>query len=310
MCIFSFCIYLINNSRKPFLDLQVLPWDGLWLGHPIYRRLCWTKWREGCVASSLLQMIVVTKVTEVNFNEELQKFSYKKAYWRPSYIWRNKCFLSVLWECSGCINHRPTVIKTIKCVRFQGRHYITHLFWVLFYWLFLKVLAKPDREPVEKLDKGDQADSKEESADPAKAGDEVQPGHPWRPLKLCKMFYNCKLWGKNMKQLRRSPTPFSSLADKHGFSRVWYYWGGRYFPKAKGFLIWLTAHQTLLTRQKRCSRLQYLFHKHCTACLPVKKSASHYMNRYWETSVSEVISSSSAILLGYFSLIGPDSWSI
>ena len=193
----------IDCQVQPFLDLQVLPWNGLWLGHPIYRRLCWTKWREGCVASSLLQMIVVTKVTEVNFNEELQKFSYKQAYWRPSYIWRNKCFLSVLWECSGCINHRPTVIKTIKCVRFQGRHYITHLFWVLFYWLFLKVLAKPDREPVEKLDKGDQADSKEESADPAKAGDEVQPGHPWRPLKLCKMFYNCKLWGKNMKQLRR-----------------------------------------------------------------------------------------------------------
>ena len=41
-----------------------------------------------------------------------------------------------------------------------------------------------------------------------------------------------------------------------------------------------------------------------------EKSVSPFMNYFSETSVSEVISSFSAILLGYLSLIGPKSWSI
>ena len=37
--------------------------------------------------------------------------------------------------------------------------------------------TKPNREPVDKLSDGDEADSKAKSTDPSKAGDEVQPGH-------------------------------------------------------------------------------------------------------------------------------------
>ena len=57
------------------------------------------------------------------------------------------------------------------------------------YWHFYVVdrselLAKPDGEPVEDLNDGDEADSKAKSADAAKAGDEVQPSHLWRPFKF------------------------------------------------------------------------------------------------------------------------------
>ena len=57
------------------------------------------------------------------------------------------------------------------------------------YWLFYVVagselLAKPDWEPVEDLNDRDEADSKAKSADAAKAGDEVQPSHLWRPFEF------------------------------------------------------------------------------------------------------------------------------
>ena len=44
--------------------------------------------------------------------------------------------------------------------------------------------TKSDREPVNNLNDGDEADPKTETADPAKAGDEVEPGHLWGSLKL------------------------------------------------------------------------------------------------------------------------------
>ena len=47
-----------------------------------------------------------------------------------------------------------------------------------------ELLAKPDGEPVEDLNNRDEADSKAKSADAAKAGDEVQPSHLWRPFKF------------------------------------------------------------------------------------------------------------------------------
>ena len=47
-----------------------------------------------------------------------------------------------------------------------------------------ELLAKPDGEPVEDLNDGDEADSKAKSADAAKAGDEVQPSHLWRPFEF------------------------------------------------------------------------------------------------------------------------------
>ena len=45
------------------------------------------------------------------------------------------------------------------------------------YRLHHKSPTKPNREPVDKLSDGDEADSKAKSTDPSKAGDEVQPGH-------------------------------------------------------------------------------------------------------------------------------------
>ena len=49
-----------------------------------------------------------------------------------------------------------------------------------------KVPAEPDGEPVDDLDNRDKADSKAETAEPSKAGDEVKPGHLGGALKLCK----------------------------------------------------------------------------------------------------------------------------
>ena len=50
-------------------------------------------------------------------------------------------------------------------------------------------LAKPDREPINNLNDGDETDPKTETADPAKAGDEVEPGHLGRSLKLYIRYY-------------------------------------------------------------------------------------------------------------------------
>ena len=49
-----------------------------------------------------------------------------------------------------------------------------------------KVPAEPDGEPVDDLDNRDKADSKAETAEPSKAGDEVKPRHLGGALKLCK----------------------------------------------------------------------------------------------------------------------------
>ena len=49
-----------------------------------------------------------------------------------------------------------------------------------------KVPAQSDREPVDDLNNRDKADSKAETAKPSKAGDEVEPRHLGRALKLCK----------------------------------------------------------------------------------------------------------------------------
>ena len=60
-------------------------------------------------------------------------------------------------------------------------------------WLIMKqskVPAESDGKPVDELDNRDKADSKAETAKPSKAGDEVEPGHLWGSLKLCKnIFY-------------------------------------------------------------------------------------------------------------------------
>ena len=52
-----------------------------------------------------------------------------------------------------------------------------------------KVPAESDREPVEDFNDRDEADSKAEPAKPSKAGDEVEPGHLWGSLKLCKEYF-------------------------------------------------------------------------------------------------------------------------
>ena len=49
-----------------------------------------------------------------------------------------------------------------------------------------ELVAEPDGEPVENLSDGDKADSEAKSTEAAKARDEVQPGHLWRPFKFCK----------------------------------------------------------------------------------------------------------------------------
>ena len=56
-------------------------------------------------------------------------------------------------------------------------------------WLIMKhskVPAQSDREPVDDLNNRDKADSKAETAKPSEAGDEVEPRHLGRALKLCK----------------------------------------------------------------------------------------------------------------------------
>ena len=56
-------------------------------------------------------------------------------------------------------------------------------------WLIMKhskVPAQSDREPVDDLDNRDKADSKAESTEPSKVGDEVEPRHLGGALKLCK----------------------------------------------------------------------------------------------------------------------------
>ena len=132
--------------------------------------------------------------------------------------------------------HTDKQNKHTQCV---VSHLESHRNWVFSYFIDAsKVLAKPDWEPVEEFNNRDKADPKEEAADAAKAGDEVQPGHFWRSLKLCKKFIFTAKRRKNL------------------------------------------------------------------------KSASPWLNHFSETSVSEVMSSFPAILLGYLSLIGPNSWSI
>ena len=49
-----------------------------------------------------------------------------------------------------------------------------------------KVPAEPYGEPVDDLNHRDKADSKAETAEPSKAGDEVEPRHLGRALELCK----------------------------------------------------------------------------------------------------------------------------
>ena len=49
--------------------------------------------------------------------------------------------------------------------------------------------TKSDREPVNNLNDRDETDPKTETADPAKAGDEVEPGHLGRSLKLYIRYY-------------------------------------------------------------------------------------------------------------------------
>ena len=56
-------------------------------------------------------------------------------------------------------------------------------------WLIMKqskVPAESDGKPVDELDNRDKADSKTETTEPSKAGDEVKPRHLGRALKLCK----------------------------------------------------------------------------------------------------------------------------
>ena len=67
------------------------------------------------------------------------------------------------------------------------------------YWLFFvgngsELLAKSDGEPVEDLNDGDEADSKAKSADAAKAGDEVQPSHLWRPFEFWNKKVPVEMW--------------------------------------------------------------------------------------------------------------------
>ena len=57
-------------------------------------------------------------------------------------------------------------------------------------WLIMKhskVPAESDGEPVDDLNNRDKADSKAETAEPSKAGDEVEPRHLGGALKLCKI---------------------------------------------------------------------------------------------------------------------------
>ena len=49
--------------------------------------------------------------------------------------------------------------------------------------------AKSDREPIYDLSNGNKADPKTKPAEAAKAGDEVQPSHLWRPFE----FWNKKV---------------------------------------------------------------------------------------------------------------------
>ena len=54
-------------------------------------------------------------------------------------------------------------------------------------WLIMKHSKVPaNREPVDDLDNRDKADSKAETAESSEAGDEVEPSHLGRALKLCK----------------------------------------------------------------------------------------------------------------------------
>ena len=59
-----------------------------------------------------------------------------------------------------------------------------------------ELLAKPDGEPVEDLNDGDEADSKAKSANAAKAGNEVQPSHLWRSFEFWnkKVLDGMELW--------------------------------------------------------------------------------------------------------------------
>ena len=49
-----------------------------------------------------------------------------------------------------------------------------------------RVPAESYGKPVDDLDNRDKADSKAETAEPSKAGDEVEPRHLGGALKLCK----------------------------------------------------------------------------------------------------------------------------
>ena len=62
-------------------------------------------------------------------------------------------------------------------------------------------LAKPDWEPVENLSNGDKTDPEAKSADAAKARNEVQPGHLWRPFKFCNRKLHGLVWTCGMSNL-------------------------------------------------------------------------------------------------------------
>ena len=50
--------------------------------------------------------------------------------------------------------------------------------------MYLNLLEKSDREPVDELNDGHKADSKAESTNATHVGNEVQPSHLWGSLKL------------------------------------------------------------------------------------------------------------------------------
>ena len=62
-----------------------------------------------------------------------------------------------------------------------------------------KVFEKPDWKPVDNLSDWDKADPKAEAADPAEAGDEVEPGHLRGSLELCGTSL-LELTSKNLKK--------------------------------------------------------------------------------------------------------------
>ena len=97
-----------------------------------------------------------------------------------------------------------------------------------------ELLAEPDGEPVENLSNRHKADTKAKSTEAAKARNEVQPSHLWRPFKFC------------------DKTFFDGFELKCG----------------------IVTHPIPLSLQRRCSRWQCLCHRRCSTCPPDSRKIS------------------------------------